>query len=206
MNFLAHAYLSFKDPDILAGNMISDYIKGKKQYDYSFRIHQGILLHRAIDSYTDSHQAVKKAKEVFKDAYRLYSGAFTDIAFDHFLAIDKNEFPYGTLEKFTLSVYESLERSFPALPPVFQQLFPYMKKQNWLYNYGTAEGIERSFRGLTHRAKYINESNSAIEVFHKHYLFLDECYRVFFPELKSHALGIYTSFDTASVPVSKRNP
>ena len=30
MNYLAHAYLSFGDPDVLTGNMISDFVKGKK--------------------------------------------------------------------------------------------------------------------------------------------------------------------------------
>jgi acyl carrier protein phosphodiesterase len=34
MNYLAHACLSFGRPDILVGNMISDHIKGKKQFDY----------------------------------------------------------------------------------------------------------------------------------------------------------------------------
>src|SRR5688500_9069105 len=105
MNFLAHAYLSFNDADILAGNLISDYVKGKKQYDYSIMILNGIRLHRAIDDFTDSHAAVKKAKEVFRDPYRLYAGAFVDIAFDHFLAIDKNEFPEGALELFSKDVY-----------------------------------------------------------------------------------------------------
>ncbi|MFY7899136.1 MAG: ACP phosphodiesterase, partial [Chitinophagaceae bacterium] len=32
MNFLAHAYLSFQQPSLLIGNMISDFVKGKKQY------------------------------------------------------------------------------------------------------------------------------------------------------------------------------
>ncbi len=191
MNFLAHAYLSFNDPDILAGNMISDYVKGKKQYDYSVRIHQGILLHRAIDNYTDSHPRVKMAKTVFQPAYRLYSGAFIDIAFDHFLAIDKEVFPDGALEKFTQAVYTSLEKSFPALPPVFQQLFPYMKKHNWLLNYRTAEGIERSFRGLVHRARYINDSNAAIEAFHEQYFFIQDCYADFFPALHEHAFSFF---------------
>ena len=30
MNYLAHAYLSFGDPGILTGNMISDFVKGKR--------------------------------------------------------------------------------------------------------------------------------------------------------------------------------
>jgi acyl carrier protein phosphodiesterase len=198
MNFLAHAYLSFYDRDILAGNMISDFVKGKKQYDYTMRIHQGIMLHREIDHYTDTHSVVKKARSVFQDAYRLYSGAFIDIVFDHFLALDKNEFPEGALEKFCLLVYDSLDKSFPALPPVFQQLFPYMKQQNWLYNYRTAEGIERSFRGLVHRARFIHESNSAIKAFHKHYSFLSECYLDFFPGLKQYALLIFNALPPAT--------
>ena len=53
MNYLAHAYLSFGDPDILAGNMISDFVKGKKKYEYPDRIQMGITLHRKIDEYTD---------------------------------------------------------------------------------------------------------------------------------------------------------
>src|SRR5579875_2561759 len=30
MNFLAHAYLSFYNPPVLVGNMIADFVKGKK--------------------------------------------------------------------------------------------------------------------------------------------------------------------------------
>jgi acyl carrier protein phosphodiesterase len=38
MNYLAHAYLSFNDPEILVGNMISDFVKGKKKFDFPLRI------------------------------------------------------------------------------------------------------------------------------------------------------------------------
>jgi len=30
MNYLAHAYLSFDHEEILVGNLISDFVKGKK--------------------------------------------------------------------------------------------------------------------------------------------------------------------------------
>ena len=42
MNYLAHACLSFGKPDILLGNMINDFIKGKKQFDYPAAIQKGI--------------------------------------------------------------------------------------------------------------------------------------------------------------------
>ena len=92
MNYLAHAYLSFNDPGILAGNMISDYVKGKKKFDYPDTIQRGMILHRAIDEFTDQHPVTQRAKQFFKADYRLYAGAFVDVLYDHFLANDKNEF------------------------------------------------------------------------------------------------------------------
>jgi len=85
MNYLAHAYLSFGHPGVLTGNMISDFVKGKKKFDYPAEVQQGIELHRAIDQYTDTHIATREAKQVFPAHYRLYSGAFIDVVIDHFL-------------------------------------------------------------------------------------------------------------------------
>ena len=87
MNYLAHAYLSFGNADILAGNMISDFVKGKQKFGYSEAIQKGITLHRMIDTFTDSHEATRAAKQYFKPAVGLYSGAFTDVVYDHFLAL-----------------------------------------------------------------------------------------------------------------------
>ena len=68
MNYLAHAYLSFNHPEIVVGNMISDFVKGKKKFDYSEGIQKGITFHRAIDEFTDSHPTTKKAKEFLRPA------------------------------------------------------------------------------------------------------------------------------------------
>jgi acyl carrier protein phosphodiesterase len=108
LNYLAHAYLSFNHPEILVGNMISDYVKGKKKFDYPAAIQKGITLHRAIDTFTDDHPATKKAKEVFRPHYRLYSGAFVDVVYDHFLATDDREFPGSSLLDFSEQVYKML--------------------------------------------------------------------------------------------------
>src|SRR5215469_17022272 len=91
MNYLAHAYLSFDQPEIVVGNMISDFVKGKKRFEFPEQIQKGIMLHRSIDAFTDEHAATKKAKEVFKPVVGLYAGAFIDIVYDHFLALDANE-------------------------------------------------------------------------------------------------------------------
>lgn len=188
MNYLAHAYLSFNQQEILVGNMISDFVKGKTKFNYSPGMQNGIMLHRAIDEFTDTHPATKEAAAFFRPAYRLYSGAFVDVVYDHFLALDTNEFKTADdLQKFTDGVYKTLEQKISLMPLRFQKIFPYMKQHNWLFNYQYAEGIEKSFGGLVYRAAYMNESATAFGVFNKNYDELKACYGIFFPTLKKFA-------------------
>ena len=188
MNYLAHAYLSFNHPEILTGNMISDFVKGKKKFDYSPVIQQGIKLHRAIDEFTDFHPVTQTAKAYFKKDYRLYSGAFIDVIYDHFLANDTTAFASPVeLNLFCQATYISLTDNSAVLPPKFLQILPYMQQQNWLYHYSFREGIEKSFGGLVRRAAYLSESEIAFKIFNEHYETLEECYQLFFPSLKKFA-------------------
>lgn len=185
MNFLAHAVLSFDVPETLFGQMISDFVKGRKQYDYPAAIGHGIRLHRQIDTFTDEHHIVKEAKEIFRPAYRLYSGAFIDICFDHFLATDPAEFKAGSLFTFSQQVYHQLDRHKAWMPASFEALYPYMKTQNWLLGYAEPTGMYRSFRGLVQRSAYMTSSETANELFDLHYGQLKKYYESFWPELKT---------------------
>ena len=188
MNYLAHAFLSFNNRDILSGNIISDFVKGKTQYSYPEGIRKGIRLHRLIDEYTDRHQVIARAKTFFRPQYRLYSGAFIDVVYDHFLALDSAQFEqYGDLKKFSEIAYQQLELNIDLLPFPFQKMFIYMKTQNWLYNYQFKEGIRRSFNGIVSRSLYLKESDIAFEIFNNHYTELNNCYVEFFPGLKQFA-------------------
>ena len=187
MNYLAHAYLSFGLPEITVGNMISDFVKGRKKFDYTPGIQTGISLHRAIDEFTDQHPATGAAKKIFQPHYRLYSAAFIDVVYDHFLALDTNEFTEESLRAFTLQTFENLTPYHPVFPERFARMFPYMKEQNWLFNYQFRWGLERSFGGLVHRAAYMEESDTAFRLFEQHYEELKRRYDEFFPEVKSFA-------------------
>mgnify|MGYP001293328643 CR=1 FL=1 len=191
MNYLSHAYLSFYNPSLLVGNMISDFIKGKKQFDYPPAIQKGIQLHRQIDTFTDTHVATKKLKSFFSSQYRLYSGAFADVVYDHFLANDSKEFKDEiTLNNFTLTSYTTLEAYDFLFPPFFAKMFPYMKTQNWLYNYRYKWGIEKSMAGVASRAAYLNESSIAFEIFNEKYTHMQDCYNAFFPDIKKFAFRV----------------
>ncbi len=190
MNYLAHAYLSFNEPEVLTGNIISDFVKGKPKYNYSAGIQTGIQLHRSIDSFTDFHPATARAKSFFRPQYRLYSGPFVDVVYDHFLACDADQYlDYGDLEKFSLHVYNSLDNYLHVSPAHFQIIFPHMKAHNWLYNYRLKEGVKKSFGSLAHRAAYLHESDIAFEIFNQHYNEFRNCYEEFFPDIKKFAIN-----------------
>lgn len=185
MNYLAHAYLSFNYPEILTGNMISDFVKGKAKFNYSAGIQKGIEVHRAIDAFTDEHVITKQARQLLKPAVGLYSGAFVDVVYDHFLALDKNEFANETvLMNFTQTTYRLLQPFENIFPENFKKMFSFMQQQNWLYNYQFHQGIEKSFGGLAQRAKYLTDSSNAFKIFENNYDNLKNYYEEFFPSVK----------------------
>lgn len=195
VNYLAHAYLSFNVPAVLVGNLISDFVKGKKQFDYPADVHKGIVLHRAIDTFTDEHAVTAAAKTIFRPHYRLYSGAFVDVVYDHFLANDVQLFPDNRLFEFSQEVYSALDQYVSLFPVQFHSMYPYMKEYNWLYGYHQRLGIEKSFQGVVRRSAYLTESRVAFTLFEDNYEVLQQCYADFFPALKAFAFATLESLD-----------
>lgn len=193
MNYLAHAYLSFGNDEILVGNMISDFVKGKTKFDYPINIQKGIHLHRMIDAFTDIHFVTRQAKQVFKPAVGLYSGAFIDVVYDHFLARDEKEFSLQGLKNFTEKTYEVLNNHTFLLPEKFNSIFPFMSTGNWLLNYRFTQGIEKSFGGIFRRAKYLKNNMNIFNLFTENYDLLCSCYQQFFPAVKEFAFAEYTT-------------
>ena len=171
--------------------MTSDFIKGKKKFDYPIRIQNGISLHRAIDTFTDAHEATK---QFFRPHYRLYAGALVDVLYDHYLATDETEFTETSLLDFSLQVYASMDKHLQWLPDRFVIMYPYMKEHNWLYNYRTRYGTGKSLGGVVRRSVYLTESETAFRLFQEHYQPLQLCYRHLWGDLKQFARHQFENF------------
>jgi acyl carrier protein phosphodiesterase len=195
MNYLAHAYLSFNHPQILVGNMISDYVKGKTQFDYPLQIQHGIQLHRAIDAFTDSHESTRVIKKLFAPTYRLYAGAFADVVYDYFLANDKTKFESDeALASFCQNTYSILQENKQHFPSKFLGILPYMITQNWLYNYQYDWGMQKSLQGVVRRSAYLTESDIAFNIFLQNKNLIHEQYNLYFPQLKAFTQNKLTEF------------
>ena len=187
MNYLAHAFLSFNHPEILTGNMISDFVKGKKKYDYPVPIQRGIALHRMIDNFTDFHPATSIAKNFFHPYYRLYSGAFVDIVYDHFLAKNWTQYSDEKLETFINRFYNSLHDNYDILTEKTQGLMPYMIERNWLLSYRTVEGIHQILTQMDRRSKNRSKMQFASEELKEFYNEFEQEFTTFFEDLRQQA-------------------
>jgi len=187
MNFLAHAYLSFGQEEILVGNFIADFVRGKELENYPKKVQLGIQLHRAIDTYTDSHPLVKQVQSLLIPRFGHYSRVISDVFFDYFLAKNWKNYSDTPLEKFSLDSYRTLS-SFPyELPESFRRMFHWMQLQNWLYSYREPAGIQAALDGLSRRARFDSKMNESTQVLWEKEEEIEAIFFAFFEDLETFA-------------------
>ena len=185
MNYLAHIYLSSGDPEVTVGNFIADAVKGKKYLEFPEGIQKGIMLHRAIDTYTDSHPIVRQSSKRLHKKYGHYSGVIVDILYDHFLAANWKDYSDIPLDIYVQDFYQLLNSYYSILPKRIQNLMPYMIADNWLLSYATVEGIGKILYQMNKRTKNRSKMNFAILELEAHYDEFREEFTDFFAELSA---------------------
>lgn len=179
MNYLAHSLLSYTDGQ-LVGNMIADFIKNNERENFPLEIQEGIKLHRAIDTFTDSHPAVSEAKKIFSPLVRLYSGAFVDVAFDYFVA---HLYPENELKKHSHNAYRILWENEKWLPENYKKMLVRMEQDDWLANYRQDQNIKYSMQNVLNKAKYLDKDIPVFDLFLKNKEELQHHFDNFFPDI-----------------------
>ncbi len=183
MNFLAHIYLSGEDELVTIGNFMADGIRGKQYKKYPEKIQTGILLHRAIDTYTDAHPTVRRSTKRLHKNYSHYSGIIVDILYDHFLAKNWKVYSGIPLADYVDRFYDSLEEHFELLPVRIQKMMPYMIADNWLLSYASIDGIAKVLEGMNRRTKNKSKMNNAVNELAEYYQEFEEEFTMFFNDL-----------------------
>lgn len=190
MNFLAHLYLSGDNHKIMLGNFIGDFVKGRNALEqFDPEIIRGIVLHRAIDEFTDSHPIVTVSKNRLRPKYRHYSGVIVDVFYDHFLARNWDTYHPELLPDFADKAYCVIQSHDPILPKEVKFMMPYMIKGNWLVNYARTEGIHRALSGMARRTPYESKMEQSVEDLKKNYAEFSQEFASFFPVLKKFVSG-----------------
>ncbi|MDI5889200.1 MULTISPECIES: ACP phosphodiesterase [Flavobacterium] len=183
MNFLAHIYLSGDNDLIKIGNFMADGIRGKHFESYPLEIQKGIILHRAIDTFTDAHPIFRQSTKRLHEKYHHYAGVIVDVFYDHFLAKNWNTYSDEKLDDFVARFYQSLHDNHINLSERTKGMIPYMIEHNWLVSYQTVEGINRILTQMDQRTKNESKMRFATNELSEFYLEFEEEFTNFFQEL-----------------------
>lgn len=187
MNFLAHIYLSGDNDLIKIGNFMADGIRGKHFETFPMEIQKGIILHRAIDTFTDAHPVFRQSTKKLHSRYHHYAGVIVDVFYDHFLAKNWSVYSNENLEEYIQLFYTSLKDNRPILTERTIGIMPYMFEQNWLSSYQTIEGIDTILTQMDSRTKNKSKMRFATDELKEFYTEFEQDFTLFFEDLRNHA-------------------
>ncbi|HLA55761.1 MAG TPA: ACP phosphodiesterase [Flavobacterium sp.] len=193
MNFLAHIYLSGDNDFIKIGNFMADGIRGKEFDHFPPDVQKGIVLHRAIDTFTDAHPIFRQGTKRLHDKYHHYAGVIMDVFYDHFLAKNWSHYSDAKLEDYAADFYDSLESNPDLLTERTKQILPVMKERNWLATYATVDGITNILTQMDKRTgnqSGMRFSRTELEAF---YMEFEKEFTEFFEEIRAFAAQKITS-------------
>lgn len=183
MNFLAHLFLSNGAPELLVGNLMGDFVKGRLDGRFPPGIKQGILLHREIDSFTAQNDHFLRSKRRLDQSFGHYRGVLVDLFYDHFLAANWGDYTDVPYSVFLSDAWRVICEHKNFLPDKLQRLMPFMFR-DWLPSYNTVGGIVASLQRMSRfRLKRKNPLREGVEALSRHYEGLYSDFRRFLPEL-----------------------
>lgn len=187
LNFLAHLYLAEPNDESLVGNLLGDFAKGlpatlEKQFPPG--VVRGILQHRAIDAFTDSHPTFLQARKLLSPHRTRLAGIVVDVFYDYFLSTRWLGGDAARLD-FIEHCHQTLLTHDEWLSPRLRAVLPRMISEKWLDSYSSIEGLALTFRRVATRSPVAAGVLGAEEDFIKHRAELETLYESFFPALEN---------------------
>ena len=183
MNYLAHLFLSRDDPESMIGNLAGDFVKGTLRDQFTPGIREGIMQHRHIDAFTDTHPHVAAFRRVLIPDHGHYARVISDIFLDHFLATNFSEYSDESVEQFVSRVFSTMDGQ--PRPGRLAAVYPYIP--SWIVSYRHIEGVRGALGGISRRLSRRPHLETAT-----HHLIdsrpeLERRFREFFPDVVAFA-------------------
>jgi acyl carrier protein phosphodiesterase len=186
LNYLAHLFLAENTSASRVGNLLGDFVTGRPE---SLRelfpdaVLRGIVRHRAIDRFTDSHRITARMKEYVAPSRRRFSGVIADLIHDHFLTRHWLEYRSEPLRDFVAACNAALQAHRDILPPELGATLDERIADHWLEQYGTDEGLDGVFQRIAARNRLFAPIRDGIEDLKNHRQEFEAGFRGFFPDL-----------------------
>lgn len=168
MNYLFHLYLSGDDPDILTGNFMGDFVKGRIGDEYPPGVRRGLILHRRIDSFAEGEPSFNRSRARISGRFGLYRGILVDLYYDHFLAAHWGDYCDEPLKRYLARARRAVEERERLLPQRLKELVPVIFEE-MIPSYLEADGVGGALRRMAKRVRRANPLACGGEELARHY-------------------------------------
>ena len=169
----------------MLGNFLADSVKGKKYLEYPPEVQKGILMHRFIDHFTDTHPVTERTKQRLRPRFHHYAPVVVDVFFDHFLAKNWNQYSEEPLDQFIRRTYSKLQEESAMFPEKSKQILKYMRMHDWLSAYSSVEGMGVIMTQMSKRTPFASGMEKGAEALREFYEDYERDFSEFFPELQT---------------------
>jgi acyl carrier protein phosphodiesterase len=187
MNHLAHLFLAGESAASLIGNLSGDFVKGSLGVRFSPAVREGIMQHRRLDAFTDTHPSVAAFRRVLTPDHGHYSRVIADVFLDHFLACRFEEFASEPLETFLSRTFATIDPHASTLPGLLRIVYPRMRDEGWLLSYRETEGIRRALTNISRRFRRPVRLETATRHLTDSRIELERRFDQFFPDVIEYA-------------------
>jgi len=165
MNYLGHLYFSDSNTELMYANIYGDFVKGSNLSMHSTIVQKGVVLHRKIDDFIDTHPIINDLKKELSPLLPKIYGIAIDLYFDHWLAKNWSLHHNVELSVFIEEFYSANHYSKQFTNQNYQFLIAKMREDDWLNQYKTIDGLNFAATGLSRRISFENTLWKAKEVY-----------------------------------------
>ncbi|MCP4982405.1 MAG: DUF479 domain-containing protein [Gammaproteobacteria bacterium] len=187
MNHFAHLVLSQPTIESTVGNLLGDFARGLEQDSLPAAVRAGLLNHRAVDRFTDSHPLVVEMKRGFSDQRRRFAGIALDIYFDHLLLNHWSRFEERSLEVLITEFYHRMTAGRVLMPGEdMRKVTRRIVEYDWFGSYRQRDAIADSLDRVAGRIRFDNQFANAIEDLERNHELIEQGFLDFYPQLQNH--------------------
>jgi len=183
VNFLSHLFLAGTDPLFRTGSLMGDFLRGVDRQQLPPAIESGIVHHLAVDSFTDSHPAVKELRALFSPPRRRYAGIILDVTFDHLLLKHWEQFSHESPADYIRRTNRTLLDNRSAMPPRMRQIVSLLVQHDVLLSYRSLHGVQTALDRISDRFSRTTPLAGSTREVRDNIVQIDRGFLAFFPEL-----------------------
>jgi len=190
VNWLAHVALSPPDAEHQLGNLLADFLRGRRWPNMSPQLLAGLQLHQRIDAFTDSHPCWRQSRDRLGEN-GILRGIVVDVVYDHMLTRHWKNFASQSMRDFLDEFYSEAGRLKSDLPEDTAAFVESVIRSDRLGRYGEVEWVEGAFSRiddrLSERIKRRDTMQRYIPLLASAYAGIEADFLAFYPDLLAHA-------------------